>query len=567
MSVTIGEGEEEITVTTSEGVVPLAIEQGRESSKNTTTIEVIVKVKGDEAQVVDSEKQEKTEADVGHALNGRDIKIDDTSDHQLQCQDNYDEAEVVAIQSESNEALSISEAKKAKKRIYSKTCRSGNCSCKHCLEAKRSKQEPPQAEMQVDDGKAKRKAMPTNKFKKLAISFTPTVDKIKCPECILVFDFEADMKVHFDAAHTNQPKLCSICRDPYQNEELLKLHEMSHEKSGSFMCLKCDKSYRRKADIVRHCKVHLKEKASLPVKRKSTEETAPEDNAAKRKAVADDGQVKQIAVPEGNQVKQKPASVPTQASAPTPPTPPTTKSKKLSISFTGAAEKVKCTVCAQEFATQKDMQEHFHSTHSEKPMLCSICQEAFKSEGSLKQHEASHQKDGRFLCMLCDRTYKRRTDIVNHYNGHRDRRAGGSRSQQPGQKATTGSSIGDSSVKEEMFTCHQCGKEFVQEQLLEVHKRVHTGDLPYPCTMCDKSFKQLNQLKKHERVHTGEKPFMCEYCNKRFYSSSNKRRHERTHTGFKPYVCEVCDKPLSEKWILKKHMKTHLSIGGISFDD
>nr|XP_054751763.1 uncharacterized protein LOC129257463 [Lytechinus pictus] len=485
MSETIGEGVVAIPVTTPEGEilkVPLTVDQTGVSS----CVDDGEKAINEEVQVVVEEKVMAPEMDHVPEENGAEGEMGDTSDHHLQSQDNFDEAEVRALESEENQSSPVSEARKAKKRIFSKTCRTGKCSCKHCLEAKRAKQAPPEPTPD-ESSKAKRKPLPT-KFKKLAITFAPTMKKVKCSSCILEFETEQDMQAHFKSTHANQPKMCSICQQSFQNEELVKLHELSHVKSGMFICLVCDKSYKRKADIVRHYKSH-KDPVPSSVKRKSsTEISIVVDDSMEAKPIQP-GKIRKLAVVEDT-------------------------------------KKEKSAVCPKESERGAEMKANSNSVHAKGPVKTPLqkVKVEIKSEDKPKTASAS---------------------------------AGGpSKNKQTPVKPKT-----------DLFSCKLCGKDFVHEELLEEHKKIHTGEFPFPCSMCDKAFKVANQLKKHERVHTGEKPYMCQYCNKRFYSSSNKKRHERTHTGYKPYVCSVCDKPLSEKWILKKHEKMHLSIGGISFDD
>lgn len=79
------------------------------------------------------------------------------------------------------------------------------------------------------------------------------------------------------------------------------------------------------------------------------------------------------------------------------------------------------------------------------------------------------------------------------------------------------------------FRCDLCGKCYSYAQVLEVHRRTHTGERPYHCKFCGRRFNQKGHLKEHERIHTGEKPFACPICGKRFIQSSQVRKHINYH--------------------------------------
>ncbi|KAI5093590.1 zinc finger protein 850 [Silurus meridionalis] len=79
------------------------------------------------------------------------------------------------------------------------------------------------------------------------------------------------------------------------------------------------------------------------------------------------------------------------------------------------------------------------------------------------------------------------------------------------------------------YCCDLCGKCYSYAQVLEVHRRTHTGERPYHCKYCGRRFNQKGHLKEHERIHTGEKPFGCPICGKRFIQSSQVRKHVKYH--------------------------------------
>lgn len=52
-----------------------------------------------------------------------------------------------------------------------------------------------------------------------------------------------------------------------------------------------------------------------------------------------------------------------------------------------------------------------------------------------------------------------------------------------------------------IHNCEYCGKKFRYLNNLEVHKKTHTGELPYKCTVCDHACSQSSKLKRHMKIH------------------------------------------------------------------
>lgn len=90
------------------------------------------------------------------------------------------------------------------------------------------------------------------------------------------------------------------------------------------------------------------------------------------------------------------------------------------------------------------------------------------------------------------------------------------------------------------------------------------GQSEYPCSDCGKVFTRKTTLKRHIRIHIGIKEFQCWVCSKCFMEKSHLSRHLRKHEGVKesleadaPYCCSICDRKFTIKGQLSRHLKAH----------
>ncbi|XP_017568451.2 zinc finger protein with KRAB and SCAN domains 5-like [Pygocentrus nattereri] len=116
-----------------------------------------------------------------------------------------------------------------------------------------------------------------------------------------------------------------------------------------------------------------------------------------------------------------------------------------------------------------------------------------------------------------------------------------------------------SQTAEDFFCCRHCGKPFRSHRQLKQHQVVHQKNRPRPyrCDLCGKSYSYAQVLENHRRTHTGERPYNCRFCGRCFKQRGHLIDHERIHTGERPFSCSVCGKRFIQSSQVKKHVRNH----------
>ena len=104
------------------------------------------------------------------------------------------------------------------------------------------------------------------------------------------------------------------------------------------------------------------------------------------------------------------------------------------------------------------------------------------------------------------------------------------------------------------YFCDHCGKVFLREYGLSIHKRNFHSTVPksLECSYCGKDFKNAKFLKHHEDKHKSgfieESQNVCPHCAKEFSKSVNLDRHIKiTHQKVKNHECHDCGKKFVDR--------------------
>lgn len=137
-----------------------------------------------------------------------------------------------------------------------------------------------------------------------------------------------------------------------------------------------------------------------------------------------------------------------------------------------------------------------------------------------------------YPCDICDKKFTRFCDLFNH------------------------DKVDHESVPKNCM-CNVCGKLFVSENRIQIHKDRYHSEKPFTCDMCDKKFLTKRTLQKHMIIHN--KCYTCPYCGLCTSSNSSLIEHIRVHTREKPYTCDECGNSYISQQGLNSHKKTHSS--------
>ena len=169
---------------------------------------------------------------------------------------------------------------------------------------------------------------------------------------------------------------------------------------------------------------------------------------------------------------------------------------KLKRKYVNTKCKFPCEKCFQNFGSQREVNEHFRTTHP--PVQCDICQRTFDTLAAMVKHRYHHYKY-MYECDHCRKGFHFESQLKEHLRVH----------QAQGN-----------------WTCFRpkCGKQFKCESELNAHLIFHNKK-EYKCDQCAYSNTDPHNLRAHQRRHSDKKPFRCPKCGKGFKWVQQRKQH------------------------------------------
>lgn len=182
-------------------------------------------------------------------------------------------------------------------------------------------------------------------------------------------------------------------------------------------------------------------------------------------------------------------------------------------------KKISCKVCARSFKNYRQLNHHVgvhmssDDVESKRLEVLSIQEPIILTNKGIKTAEVSLKKRPLkeagslarpFRCDKCGGCYRRLEHLKQHNRAQHSERP---------------------------FKCGVCRVGFRTKWLLRRHVRTHEGTKPHVCGVCGMRFTIVGSLERHMESHDDTKSVVCSYCFKSFKTVVSCRKHIKMHEG------------------------------------
>ncbi|XP_076283499.1 uncharacterized protein LOC143210486 isoform X2 [Lasioglossum baleicum] len=254
------------------------------------------------------------------------------------------------------------------------------------------------------------------------------------------------------------------------------------------------------------------------------------------------------------------------------------KPVNMSATSDPGTEKNECRECGKVFSNYANVRRHIRNVHKTNKyrVSCNQCSRKFKTKEALGRHIASEHKVTKAVrqCPVCPKTFVFQANLDLHYQtAHKNVKIGG-------------------------YKCDICGKAFMEETSLKIHRGWHNRTnsrlslRTTPKTPEDRKLAKDTLTPKQEKDTSSDKPararksfpnsppvkpegkFQCQVCNDKFNDVTELRKHlwdvhcsHKTEKNYadEEFTCEICSHIFPDKESLTIHMEWHKSCPNLNY--
>ncbi|ETE63214.1 Zinc finger protein, partial [Ophiophagus hannah] len=327
--------------------------------------------------------------------------------------------------------------------------------------------------------------------------YYPTEKKHTCPECGHKSYFYSDLLRHMKTHAVKELLKCLECGKTYRGRSYFENHQKihlplddnnrrasEHRNTTMHACTKCGYQAEKLSDILKHFRVHNKEKPYRYLDCGNSFGWSSTLMRHQQTHIAN----QQTPKPPGRQeagLQNGPKRSSKRSPAAAPPSSAASRLEASSLPFRSRERNGKGQAAPHRKKVKKNRYEGLEKKH-----LCLDCGHRTYYLSDLMRHKRAHPNGKPYKCPDCEKIFAQPSFLKLHLKTHK-----------PGKKPMKRLKAPQGERK---YTCSKCGHKTYKLSTLLLHTRAHAGEreTSYICDECGKDFKRSSNLSRHKRIHS-----------------------------------------------------------------